>query len=190
MTIPADVVYVNGLEFFGDVITQVPKDGWAEPSPCQGWSARDVLGHVFTTTELGVGILRGEAVKPPTMDSPGDAAPDDPYTAWPEVAANAREAVEHADLTAVIDSPIGKRSVADGLAFPAIDLYVHGWDLARSAGVRVEIPDDVIAFAQQALAPIAEEKMRSAAVFRNAVPVRPEASASDRFLAWTGRDPG
>jgi hypothetical protein len=68
--------------------------------------------------------------------------------------------VGDADLAAEVDTPIGTRTVAEGLAFPAIDLYVHGWDLARSAGVDVEIPDDVIEFAHGAMAPIPEERMR------------------------------
>jgi len=28
-------------------VAAVPADRWDDPSPCEGWSARDVLGHVI-----------------------------------------------------------------------------------------------------------------------------------------------
>ena len=29
-----------------ELIDSVPTEGWDAPSPCEGWAARDVLGHV------------------------------------------------------------------------------------------------------------------------------------------------
>jgi hypothetical protein len=48
----------------------------------------------------------------------------------------------HADLTTVVDSPMGRRSIGEGLSFPAVDLFVHGWDLARSVGAEGVIPPE------------------------------------------------
>lgn len=33
-----------------------------------------------------------------------------------------------------METPIGVRTVADRLAFPAIDLYVHAWDIGEATG--------------------------------------------------------
>ena len=38
-----------------------------------------------------------------------------------------------ADLARVMETPLG-RTVADDLAIPVIDLYVHAWDLGAAAG--------------------------------------------------------
>lgn len=39
----------------------VPADSWSEPSPCEGWTARDVVGHMVQTqrdflTERGLAL--------------------------------------------------------------------------------------------------------------------------------------
>lgn len=35
---------------FGDVLDACPPDRWASPSPCPGWTARDVAAHVVRNT--------------------------------------------------------------------------------------------------------------------------------------------
>jgi uncharacterized protein (TIGR03086 family) len=92
-------------------------------------------------------------------------------------------------LTLVVDSPVGRRTVGDGLSFPALDLFVHGWDLARSTGGDVVIPAEAIEFARAIFEPIPEEQIRSARIFGDAVAPAPGSSQSDAFIAWTGRDP-
>ena len=88
-----------------------------------------------------------------------------------------------------VDSPMGRRPIGQGLSFPAVDLFVHGWDLARSIGRDVEIPGEAIEFAHHALGQIPAEQMRSPRVFGLQVELPADGTASQRFLAWTGRDP-
>ena len=47
----ADILgsYLRLAEPFGSVVDRVPAAGWDAPSPCEGWSARDVLAHVITS---------------------------------------------------------------------------------------------------------------------------------------------
>ena len=35
--------------------------------------------------------------------------------------------------TLEVDSPIGRQSIADGMAFLSFDLFVHAWDVAAEA---------------------------------------------------------
>src|SRR5690606_27898100 len=37
---------------FSYLVEAVPEEGWSQPSPCEGWSAGDVLDHVISS-ELG-----------------------------------------------------------------------------------------------------------------------------------------
>ncbi|MFZ2512170.1 MAG: maleylpyruvate isomerase N-terminal domain-containing protein, partial [Gordonia sp. (in: high G+C Gram-positive bacteria)] len=55
-------MYRNGLEFFSGVVETVPAAGWDRASPCAGWTARDVLGHVGTATAMGAAILADEPI--------------------------------------------------------------------------------------------------------------------------------
>jgi hypothetical protein len=79
--------------------------------------------------------------------------------------------------------------VADGLSFPALDLFIHAWDLARSVGSDVTIPTEVVEFARVIFDPIPEDQMRSPRVFGDALKPPPASSQSESFIAWTGRDP-
>ncbi|MEO6885005.1 MAG: hypothetical protein ABI232_01780 [Jatrophihabitantaceae bacterium] len=75
------------------------------------------------------------------------------------------------------------------LSFPAVDLFVHGWNLARCIGRNAEIPGDAIEFAHRALDPIPAEQMRSSRIFGAQIELPAGCTDTQRFLAWTGRDP-
>ncbi len=89
-----------------------------------------------------------------------------------------------------MDTPMGPRTVADRLAFPAIDLWVHAWDIGHPAGIEVEVPADAIEFAHTYLDPFPEEMMRGAqGAFGPEVVAPADATPTEAFIAWTGRPP-
>ncbi len=89
----------------------------------------------------------------------------------------------------VVEAPVGRRSIGDGLSFPALDLFIHAWDLVRSLGRDVVIPAEVIEFAHIVYRPIPPDQMRSPRVFADALAAPPDATPTEAFIAWTGRDP-
>ncbi len=187
----SDVIFDHGLDAFGEVVGRLEPADWDRPSPCQGWTALDVLGHLGTSIQMGVSLLRGEQPSWPDAERPGALVEGDPAEYWRSTASVARAALDGADLDLVMDTPMGPRSVADRLAFPAIDLYVHAWDIGRAAGLDVEIPVDAIEFAHSYIDPIPAEKVRGPnGAFGPEVSPRAGASATEAFIAWTGRDPG
>ena len=42
-------LFNQGFDFFTAVLTQVVDDDWERPTPCAGWTARDLLGHLAST---------------------------------------------------------------------------------------------------------------------------------------------
>lgn len=190
MTTTSGTVFLDGLDFCGGVVGQLEAGDWDRPSPCDGWTALDVLGHLTTSMNMGLSLFAGEQPTWPEADRPADLVDGDPGGAYADVAARCRAAFEGADLDVEMDTPMGKRTVGDRLAFPAIDLYVHGWDLATAAGIDVEIPDEVIAFSHEYIDPFPEEMMRGPkGAFGPEVVVPGDATATERFVAWTGRQP-
>lgn len=184
-----DQAYLGGLEFFGEIVDRVEPADWDRPSPCDGWSALDVLGHVGVTAQFGTEMLEGRQPAWTPGPSPRRAVEGDPGRWWHDVSAAIRGALSGADMTTVLDSPRGKRTVGEGMTFPAIDLFVHGWDLAVATGDPVELPHESIEFARQVMDALPEAQLRSPQVFAAPCAVREDASESDAFLAWTGRDP-
>ena len=155
------------------------------------WSFRnlDVLGHVGFATQFGTTLLRGQSADfAGAPDPPRSAVIGDPAEWWAGMVVPAKDAVHGADLATVVDSPMGRRSIGEGLSFPAVDLFLHGWDLAHSAAAEVSIPAEAMDFAHHVIDAIPEQYVRSARVFGAEIEVAPEASPQVRFLAWAGRD--
>jgi uncharacterized protein (TIGR03086 family) len=190
MELRSDEVFLSGLEVFDGVVDAVAEGDWDRPSPCEGWSALDVLGHLGSAVNFGVHALRGEDYTWPEVQRPADLVDGPPAQWWSAISAAAREAVPAADLDLVMDTPMGPRTVADRLAFPAIDLYVHAWDIARATGRDVTIPTEVVEFAHSYIDPFPDEMMRGAkGAFGAEVDPPDDATDTERFIAWTGRSP-
>ena len=189
MTWSADTAFINGLDFFTEAVGQVSGADWDRLSPCSGWNALDVLGHVGFTTDFGIKLLRGEPVNfAGAPQPPRSSVTGDPAHWWAGMVEPAKEAVRGADLEMVVDSPMGRRSIGEGLSFPAVDLFVHAWDLAHSIGATVKIPAQAMDFAHAVIDMIPQEHVRSSRVFASALELPQDASPQVQFLAWTGRD--
>ncbi len=185
----SDTAFLEGLAFFGGVVARLQASDWERPSPCAGWRELDVLGHIGSAVRFGTKLLAGEHPAWEPVDPPGAAVEGDPGSWWEALAVPARAAVSGVDLSRVLDSPMGRRTIAEGLSFPALDLFVHAWDLGRGVGVDVEIPSELIEFAHAAIDPIPAERVRSPGVFAEEVSPPADATPTESFIAWTGRDP-
>lgn len=54
-------------------------------------------------------------------------------------------------------SPKARVPPRRALAYPVFDLALHSWDLHRSHGRLVELPDDLLAFCRQLVESVSEE---------------------------------
>jgi uncharacterized protein (TIGR03086 family) len=179
----------RGLDFFASVVTRLGDDDWERPTPCAGWTARDLLGHLATSMRVGISVMQGLPPAWPDAARPGDLVEGDPAGFWRDIAVQARDVLRNADLGRVMETPLG-RTVADDLAIPVIDLYVHAWDLGVAVGIAVEIPPDVIDFAHAYLDPLPDDMVRGDnRAFAPQAPVPAGATPTERFIAWTGRRP-
>lgn len=84
---------------------------------------------------------------------------------------------------------MGRRSIGEGLSFPALDLFIHAWDIGKSARIDLELPAEAIEFARTVIGPIPAEQVRNPRVFAAERPAPSGATASQALIAWTGRDP-
>jgi uncharacterized protein (TIGR03086 family) len=149
-----------------------------EPTTCDGWDVRTLLNHMLQTQRYFVGAARGEDVAPPG-GTPPDVLSDEP----PADFARARaETLETFGEPGVID----KTGPAIAIAFS--DQLLHGWDLARSTGQEATMPDGLPDAAYSLIHGRFTDEQRQG-IFKPEVPVGPDASAQDRLLAYTGRNP-
>jgi uncharacterized protein (TIGR03086 family) len=180
-------VFLNGLAFFDQAVQHVLVTDWPRPSPCAGWRALDVLGHAGAVARFCADLARdGRPVWAPP-ERPGDDVGADPAAWWTATMTRTISAIEVCDLSRPVRSSTASQTIAAAISFPAVDLYVHAWDVMRSVGGAVDIPADVVAFAHQAIDPMPAAVVRNAQAFGPAVPAPPMATESDAFIAWTGR---
>ena len=183
-------LFDRGLDVFGGVAEQLQPEAWDRPTPCEGWTALDVLGHLSTSLQMGISVLRGEQPSWPTVGRPAELVTGDPVAHWQSLVADARSALDGADLDVVMETPMGPSTVRQRLAFPTIDLYVHAWDVGRAGGVEVTVPADAIEFAHTYIDPIPAEKVRGdGGAFGPEAPAPGDATPTEAFIAWTGRAP-
>lgn len=180
-----------GLDLFAEQVRHIDT-GWDLPTPCAGWTVRDLVGHVLSTMAAGDLILRGQPV-PPAPDQPGDAV--DPQSGPEQVGQRVAELAEHfraslagADLEQTRETPAGPRTLADGLAFPIVDLAVHSWDLASALGRRIELPAELLAYADSFARSVPAEVTRRPGVFGPELVPGDDASATERLMAYLGRE--
>ncbi|CAA9247845.1 MAG: hypothetical protein AVDCRST_MAG52-1933 [uncultured Blastococcus sp.] len=113
-----------------DLLSTVPAAAWADPSPCEGWSAADVVGHLVAAQREFLGT-HGVDLGPAPDVATGPAA------AWRAHAdAVARALADDAVPAREFEGFFGPTTVgAAFLQFYVWDMLVHRWDLARAAGV-------------------------------------------------------
>jgi uncharacterized protein (TIGR03086 family) len=149
-----------------------------EPTICDGWDVRTLLNHMLQTQRYFVGAARGEDVAPPG-GTPPDVLSDEPRA---DFASARAETLETFGESGVID----KTGPAIAIAFS--DQLLHGWDLARSTGQEATMPDGLPDAAYSLIHGRFTDDQRHG-IFKPEVPVGPDATAQDRLLAYTGRNP-
>lgn len=183
-----DVAFLQAGEVLEDVVAQVAADAWNDPSPCEGWSVRDVVGHVVQSTLKIAALVRHE---PFLRDDehPAGAAGDDPLAALRAACGPAREAVKHGDLSRTTEAMHGQRTVASALAFPVADLAVHAWDIAHATGQGgLRLPPELLAHIVHTTDQVPDDVLRGPGRFGPARPVADRADDTTRLMAWLGRD--
>jgi uncharacterized protein (TIGR03086 family) len=173
--------YARLGDAFAAKIAAVPQGRWSNQSPCDQWTAHDLVKHVIATQGMFLGLVGRQLGPIPDAD-------DDPLAAW-----NAARAVVQGDLedpersTAEFEGFSGTSTLEAAVnRFLCMDLVVHGWDLARATGL-----DDHID--QQDLARVNEQakafgdNLRSPRAFGAEVTVPADADEQARVLAFLGR---
>ena len=164
-------------------VDAVPPERWDDPSPCEEWSARQVLQHLLDSHR----DMPGYAGDPLVLEKSVD---DDPHAAWVE----GRDAMQ-----ALLDDPqragmeydgmFGRTSVEKTVdTFLGLDLLVHGWDIARATGQDEALPEEEVRRVHADAVRLGDN-LRRGGVCGPEVSVPDDASEQDKLLAALGRTP-
>ncbi len=174
--------YHKRADIFEAKVAAVAPDQWENQSPCDEWTARDVVGHIVTMHEV---MLRG-------VDRSVSSAPsvaDDPLGAFRAARADVEALLADPALAGrEVDTPMGPMSAAEHVdRVVSADMPLHGWDLSRATGQDNTIDPAEISRASAALDAVPENVMRMPGVFAPALEPPAGADEQTRLLAFLGR---
>jgi uncharacterized protein (TIGR03086 family) len=147
------------------------------PTTCDEWNVRSLLNHMLQTQRYFLGAARGEDVA--LSQNPPDLIGDDPSSDFDQV---------RVEMLRTYSAPgtIERTGPALGIAFS--DQLLHGWDLAVSTEQDSTMPEGLPEAAYAMIhGRFTDEQRRG--VFKPEINLRPDSSAQERLLAYTGRDP-
>ena len=177
--------FVRALDGFEAVVAGVLPGRWDAPSPCEGWCAADVAGHVIGRLREVEAFATGRQVA--DSADPRSAAGNDPLAAWRAARADMMAALTPAVLARPVPLPWGGvLPLGEFLERYPVEILVHTWDLAQATGQAAVVDAGLV---RDALEPARQ----FAPVGRAAGLVGPECTVAEdagdlvRLLAVLGR---
>ena len=160
-----------------------------QTTPCTDWDLRTLLNHTILWTSYSAERRAyGESVAEELMSKD--------FTAEPGYAQDYQGQIAKAvDAWSKPEAWAGDRNVmgsatpaADIAAMLIVEMVLHGWDIAKATGQDYRC-DDAVAQAVLETVQAQGELFRQYQGFAAIVPVPDDATAFDRALALSGRDP-
>jgi uncharacterized protein (TIGR03086 family) len=125
----------GALSAFGARVRAVPEDRWSAPTPDEDWTVRDLVNHVVSEHFWVSHLLAGETIEDVGDRYEGDVLGNDPVDAWDSASKRSHQAWRAAEPDQVVHLSAGPTPASEYAEQMLLDLLVHGWDLARAAGL-------------------------------------------------------
>ncbi len=175
--------YLHALYGFDATVSRVGSHGWDGASPCEGWSARDVLSHNIGMCQMITGIARGIGA-----ESAGQPEVVDPLDEWGRAFAETRVALDDAEaLSQKVQTPWGHLVVDRFVGIVTVDPLIHTFDLAVATGQEVVIDRDLAEAGYKQLQQAGD--MIRGERFGPEIELDGDDSIVDKLIAMAGRDP-
>ncbi|MEA3077561.1 MAG: hypothetical protein QOF60_2469, partial [Actinomycetota bacterium] len=124
---------------FAAKIAGVPEAAWSNETPCEEWTARDLVAHVVATQGMFEGLVGRSIGDLPSVE-------ESPAAAWDAARSVIQRNLEDPSSASVEFDGFSGRSTFEAAVdrFLCTDLVVHGWDLARATGQDETIAPEVV----------------------------------------------
>ena len=168
-----------------DLIAGLTPDDREAPTPCSGWTVHDLIAHMCSGGHMIAGGLQGQA--PP--ENSHDYLADGPAAGWTGTIEALRAVATPEILSATHQMPFGEVPGEVAMSVIVADFVTHGWDLAQASGQQIEVDDELAGWALDTWRVVVPAEGRTGGGFAPVIPVDEGASALDRLVGYTGRQP-
>lgn len=177
----------RACEEFDRRVRYVRGDQWPLPTPCPGWSVRDLVNHVTAEDLWTPPLLAGATMEEVGDRFDGDQLGDDPQASW-------RSAVDAATAAAgrlespdkIVHLSFGDHPASEYLMQLTADHLIHGWDLASAVEGDTRLDPELVDAVGDWFTGV-EEFYRRAGAVADPPQVPADADAQTRLLARFGR---
>ncbi len=167
------------------VLRRLTSDDRPRPTPCPEMSCHEVAEHLMVALTR-IGSLSGATVTRPeegSLETKVSSLVDQVVTGWRARGLDDLDGVARR----ASGGPLPLRVAP---AIPAVELLLHGWDIAEATGQRIEVSDPVVAYVAGLFDQLEEAMPETrGTVFGPSVEARPGADALERLAAHAGRSP-
>ncbi|MEV5127279.1 TIGR03086 family metal-binding protein [Streptomyces decoyicus] len=176
--------YVRVTRDVGALVAAVRPEDLELPTPCAGWSVRQLLHHMVWENLMAASI----AEDAPRGDHAADHLGDDHRAAFED---SVRAALAAFTGSGMLHRTYGPYEAPGAMIVQqvVVELLAHGWDLARATGAPTspapEVAEETLAAARRIYGAAPRTEGSSFAPER---PAPPGAGAVDRLAAYLGRD--
>jgi len=152
----------------------------AAPSPCDGWTAGDVVEHTISAI-----VMVSDFVGDPVDDN----SASEPVARFDHAVADLRAKTSDPELAGtVVESPFGALALKQLVSSIVVhDLLVHTWDLARATGRDERLDPELVSYTYTHMAPL-DGQLRGHG-FADKVEPHDGADEQAQLLCFLGRTP-
>jgi uncharacterized protein (TIGR03086 family) len=176
--------YRRAVADFSAVVDAVAADKWSAASPCEGWTAAHVVGHVIGGTQMISTVQTGAESD---FSDPLAAAGDDPAASFAAARELALSTLTDEYLAKPVQSPFGEVPLDQLIGMLLVnDVLIHTWDLAKAAGVDVTLDSQLCEEAYAAIVPL-DAMVRGEGIFGPKIDPPADADAETKLLCFVGR---
>lgn len=188
--------YAISSQGFADRLAAVTPGQWSWPTPCTGWTVRDLVNHMTRGNLSYANLLQGGTAAEFLRQRDEDALGTDPAGAYASsVRACAGAFAVPGAPDRLVDYPLGEIPGRQALAVRTADSTIHTWDLARAVGAEEQLDDGLVTWItdhlRQIYAGLAETPVSAETAHRFFAaphgPAADDASRQDRLLHIMGR---
>jgi len=141
-----DVVtqYRTAVQSWTDRLDAVTSDRLDDPTPCEGWSVRDLVNHVVGEELWTPPLMAGQTIEQVGDQFDGDLLGDDPLAAARAAAAVGLAAVDNGLDGRKVHLSYGDEDAEEYVRQLIADHLIHGWDLSAALGADTRLDPGVV----------------------------------------------
>ena len=168
------------------LIAGVRPDQLDDPTPCDEFDVRSLIGHLYTGARRTEAMAKGLDAR--TVPFVSQLPNDDLGANYQTMIEASQRAWAEADLSAPVSAPWGTAPGAVAVGLYLQEALTHGWDLAVATGQPSEadrdLADTALAASRRALP---AEPRGGNIPFGPVIESAPDATPTERLANWTGR---